>query len=540
MTTKASLPAIARLLIVAASLLLLAACSRWHAGLAAGTTAAAGAAAGSPAAGGPLTYWAELNGNAANIKATFREVPFFQEWQRRTGVRLSFIQPPANQAKESMNVLLASGELPDMMEFEWDSYPGGPDKAIADGYILRLNDLIDRYAPNLKQYLRDHPDVDRQVKTGSGNYYVFPFIRGDERLLTYQGPIIRKDWLDELGLPVPETIDEWHTALKAFKERKGAKAPLTFLGVPDPLFGLEGGAFIGAFGVGSGFYVDGGRVKFGPIEPGYRQFLDLFRRWYAEGLIDPNIATVDTRTMDANMISGRSGASIWNAGAGIGTWQPLVQERDPGARFAPAPYPVLNKGERPKFGQRSSAYVGTGGVAISARSPNAEKAARMLDYGYSPEGHLLFNFGVEGQSYVMKDGYPTYTDLILHNPDKLAPSQALAMYTRASYFGPFVQDVRYLEQYYVLPEQKEAARIWSDTDAALHQLPPLPMTEQESVQLSAIMQDVKSVVDEMSLKIIFGIEPLDSYDDYVAEIRSLGIERAIAIQETALERYNKQ
>ena len=540
MTTKASLPAIARLLIVAASLLLLAACSRWHAGLAAGTTAAAGDAAGSPAAGGPLTYWAELNGNAANIKATFREVPFFQEWQRRTGVRLSFIQPPANQAKESMNVLLASGELPDMMEFEWDSYPGGPDKAIADGYILRLNDLIDRYAPNLKQYLRDHPDVDRQVKTGSGNYYVFPFIRGDERLLTYQGPIIRKDWLDELGLPVPETIDEWHTALKAFKERKGAKAPLTFLGVPDPLFGLEGGAFIGAFGVGSGFYVDGGRVKFGPIEPGYRQFLDLFRRWYAEGLIDPNIATVDTRTMDANMISGRSGASIWNAGAGIGTWQPLVQERDPGARFAPAPYPVLNKGERPKFGQRSSAYVGTGGVAISARSPNAEKAARMLDYGYSPEGHLLFNFGVEGQSYVMKDGYPTYTDLILHNPDKLAPSQALAMYTRASYFGPFVQDVRYLEQYYVLPEQKEAARIWSDTDAALHQLPPLPMTEQESVQLSAIMQDVKSVVDEMSLKIIFGIEPLDSYDDYVAEIRSLGIERAIAIQETALERYNKQ
>ena len=39
--------------------------------------------------------------------------------------------------------------------------------------------------------------------------------------------MIRKDWLDDLGLEVPETIDEWYTALKAFKEEKGATAPLT-------------------------------------------------------------------------------------------------------------------------------------------------------------------------------------------------------------------------------------------------------------------------------------------------------------------------
>ena len=521
------------LLLLAGMLLVLCACSQTTFRLSAGARDTRNAAPG-----GKLTYWAELNGNAGSVRPTFQDVPFFQEWQRRTGVELTFIQPPANQATESLNVLLASGDLPDMMEYEWDSFPGGPDKAIADGYILRLNDIIDRYAPNLRKYLDEHPDIDKMVKTGSGNYYVFPFIRGDDRLLTYQGPIVRKDWLDELGLPVPETIDEWHTALKAFKERKGVEAPLTFLGVPGPLFGLDGGAFIGAFGVENGFYVDGGHVRFGPVEPGYKQFLALFRQWYAEGLIDPNFATADTETIDANMLSGRSGATIWNAGAGIGTWQPVVQERKPTARFAPAPYPVLRKGERPKFGQRSFAYVGSGGVAISADSPNAEQAARMLDYGYGPEGHLLFNFGVEGQSYVMKNGYPTYTDLILHNPDKLVPSQALALYTRANYFGPFVQDVRYMEQYYVLPEQREAVRLWSETDAALHQLPPVSLTERESAELSAIMQNVDAVVNDMSLKIILGIEPLESYEDYAAEIRSLGIGRAVAIQEAALQRYN--
>jgi len=162
----------------------------------------------------------------------------------------------------------------------------------------------------------------------------------------------------------------------------------------------------------------------------------------------------------------------------------------------------------------------------------------MLDYGYSPEGHMLFNFGIEGVSYEMKDGYPAYTDLILNNPNQWAPSQALAMYTRASYFGPFVQDVRYMEQYYALPEQQEAARLWSDTDAALHILPVLPKTEEESTEFSVIMQDVNRLVDEMSLKIIYGMEPLDAFEGYVEQIHAMGIDRAIQIQQQSLDRYN--
>lgn len=60
-----------------------------------------------------------------------------------------------------------------------------------------------------------------QIRTASGSYYAFPFIQGDDKLRTYQEPIIRKDWLDELRLDVPTTIDEW-TVLQAFKDKKGA------------------------------------------------------------------------------------------------------------------------------------------------------------------------------------------------------------------------------------------------------------------------------------------------------------------------------
>ncbi|OAS20609.1 extracellular solute-binding protein [Paenibacillus oryzisoli] len=493
-----------------------------------------------PAAATKLTYWSELNGNAASVKAKFKDIPFFQEWQKRTGVQLSFIQPSANQAKEAMNVLLASGDLPDMMEYEWDSFPGGPEKAIKDGYILRLNEVIDTYAPNLKQYLKEHPEIDKQIRTDDGSYYVFPFIRGDDKLRTYQGPIIRQDWLNELGLEVPTTIEEWHTVLKAFKAKKGIAAPLTFLGVPNPLFGIEGGAFVGAYGIRKGFYQENGEVKYGPMEKGYQDFLATFRGWYEEGLIDKNIASVDTKTMDSNMITGRSGATVWNAGAGIGKWQPLVEEKNKSALFAAAPYPVLHKGDKPKFGQKSYDYVGTGGVAISSNSKHAVEAAKLLDYGYSDEGHMLFNFGIEGTSYTLKDGYPTYTDWILRNPEKLAPSQALSMYTRASYFGPFVQDVRYVEQYYTLPEQRKAIGIWADTQVESYTLPQIPKTELESAEFSSIMLDVMTLVDEMSLKIILGIEPLDAFDSYVSKMKASKIDRAIEIQKLALNRYEKR
>jgi putative aldouronate transport system substrate-binding protein len=71
-------------------------------------------------------------------------------------------------------------------------------------------------------------------------------------------------------------------------------------------------------------------------------------------------------------------------------------------------------------------------------------------------------------------------------------------------------------------------------------LPQISKTEKESTEFSAIMLDVTTLVDEMSLKIIFGIEPLDSFDDYVAQIKALGIDRALEIQTAALTRYMKR
>ncbi|MFF2482799.1 ABC transporter substrate-binding protein [Paenibacillus sp. NPDC058071] len=488
-----------------------------------------------------ISYWGEINGNLIGVKASHQEVPFFQEWQKKTGVSLDFTAPPTGQAKESLNVLLASGDLPDLIEYNFlGDFPGGPEKAIADGYILKLNDLIDKHAPNLKKFLQDNPEIDKMVKTDNGSYYAFPFIRGDEYLRVFQGPIIRQDWLDELGLPVPETIDDWTAMLTAFKEKKGAAAPLTFNSKPRFFNDSGNGAFMGAFGVTRGFYQEDGVVKFGPAESGFKEYLSQFQQWYKAGLIDKNIATADTKAVDGNMASGATGASVGNAGGGIGKWQPLVEANNPKAVLVGAPYPVLNKGEVPKFGQKHQAYASEGTVAISSKAADPVLAVKMLDFGYSEEGRMFFNFGTEGVSYNLEDGYPKYTDLLMKNPDKLAPAQAISLYARGSYNGPFIQDKRYAEQFFALQTQRDAVVTWGKTDAAKYNLPPITPTPEESSEYATIMNDINTLVDEMSLKIVLGSEPVDAFDSYIAKMKQLKLDRAIEIQTAALERYNNR
>lgn len=292
-----------------------------------------------------ITHWYVAGAGQLAAIPDVNNWPVFQELAKRTGIKEKYISPAVNQAKEQLNVMFASGEYADIIEWNFlNDYPGGPEKAIKDGNILKLNDLIDKFAPNLKKYLKAHPDVDKQIKTDNGTYYGFPFVRGDDWLKTYGGPIIRKDWLDDLGLQVPTTIDEWYIVLKAFKEKKGAAAPLTFIsGVPRVFDDLGTGAFIGAYGVTRGFSLKDGKVIFGPAQPGYKEFLSTMRKWYVDGLLDKDIATIDGKIRDANMTSGKSGATYALAGGGIGKWLTAMKDKDPKYNVVGAPYPVLKK-----------------------------------------------------------------------------------------------------------------------------------------------------------------------------------------------------
>lgn len=454
--------------------------------------------------------------------------PIDEEYEKRTGIAIRHLGGVPMQDNK-FKYLLASGNLPDIFMNNWLQFPGGPEKAIEQGYILPLNDVIDRYAPNFKRVLEENPEIDKMVKTDSGIYYAFPFIRSEEGKV-YGGPIIRKDWLDELGLPVPTTIDEWYTALKAFKEKKGATAPLTLRTL---FMGDRTAGFAGAFGVMGNFYVEGGNVKYGYLEPGYRDYLTTMSKWYREGLIDKDFAVLDLESVDKKMTSGTSGATVgWFSY--IEKYNLAAQSGDTAARYVAAPYPTLREGEIPKFGQLDNAYAGTSSAAIKATTKNLEAAVRWLDYGYSEEGSMLNTFGIEGVTYMMENGQPVYTDLVVANKGGLSGDLVMLQYAHQTNF-PMIQRDSQLE--WKFEETNQAVEVWRKTKHEDYLLPPITPTTEEAGELSALMDGIGEYVKDAELRIIMGVDSIEAYDHMVKQLKLMGIERILEIKQAAYKRY---
>ncbi len=131
--------------------------------------------------------------------------------------------------KDALSILIGTDDLPDII-IEYNSdVSGGVQKLLADGSILPLNELMDAgYMPNLKAYLESDPEVDKLMKNDEGLYAWAPMIRKADSPLVFNGNMIRQDWLDELGLAMPETIQEMEDVLLAFKEKKGCDTGYSF------------------------------------------------------------------------------------------------------------------------------------------------------------------------------------------------------------------------------------------------------------------------------------------------------------------------
>ena len=486
--------------------------------------------------GETLTYWMAINENVTANVATFADTEYAKAAEAQTGVKVEYQHPVIGQQTEQFNLLIASGELPDIIEHGWYEFPGGPKKAIEDGYILPLNDYIDKYAPNFKKYLEENPDVDRAVKTDDGIYYVFPFIRGDEKLLLSAGPIVRTDLLSELGIQSPVTYDDWYNMLRKFKEA-GVEIPLSFNATSTN----EIDQLIGVFGAEPGYYVENNEVKFGPFAPEFKETLQMLNKWFSEGLLDKNFTTTDSKIRESNVLLGKVGATYGSGGGQLGKWIHSLPA-DSKIKLGTTTYPVKGIGDKgAKFKSISDTYTGYG-AAITTSCKNPALAAKYLDYFYSEQGSILSNFGIEGKSFEMVDGVPTYTEKITKNEEGLSMSQAMAMYMRSYASGPFIQDVGYIEQYYALEEQKEALDNWcrDNDDAMQFKIPKILCTSDEASEMAEITNNVNTYRDNMILKFITGIESFDNWDTFIGQMKKFGVERAIEIQQSAYERYQKR
>lgn len=478
-----------------------------------------------------LSYFVADDSNAAIMTTDWNDNEFYQEMERRTGVHLEFEMVSSADYQTNFNLMIASGNLADMIYVGASYYAEGVDAAIDDGYFLDLTDLVDEYMPNYEKIRTSDIQYELLSTTDSGRLGAVYELRQSK-----QGPWlglwIRQDWLDDLNLDTPVTFDDYHEVLTAFKNEKGATAPLilNFSGSDG-----EFGTMSGGLNVLNSWQLDEtGKVSFGPYMDAWKEYVTIMHQWYTEGLIDPDFMATDERTADmAKVVTGASGlfAALYT--------MPSVYEaasEDPNMNLAPVNPPVMNEGDEGHIRLRDS-YT-SGNTAISADSENWEVALRWLDYLYTDEGALLANYGVEGDTFEFdENGKPVFTDKILNNENGWTMTQTVASYLCPS--AGIANWSDWTRELAGVPEKDQACYdVWSEFSDDWRLPSSVTLTQEESTERAALYADISTIVKEQTAQFISGALDIESnWDAYISALEASGMERAIEITQAAYDRY---
>ena len=468
----------------------------------------------------------------------WQDTPFIKGLEENTGIKLKIVHP------QDFSVYFAGQDYADMIFYQWDTYVGGAAKAISDNIIIPIEDYLEKNAPDYKAFIEGNKDWNKMATTSDGHKYAFNFVRTEEVLRTSCGLIIREDWMKDLGLELPETPDELKNVLIAFRDKKGATAPLS-LAYGTMQWGFaQLGMVSGAFGIPSYYsYVDNGTVKYGAYEDGYKEYLAYMNDLYKEGLLDKNFMTLDGTTVTANLINGVSGLVLGSGGSGIGNWMTAAEKVDPKFSLTGVSPLAAKKGEKSVGGNYENPIVDGMGVAISSGCKNVELACKFLNYGYTEAGHIYWNFGTEGVSYTIVNDNPYYkhafTDKVM-KAEGLSVQQGMAQYCRSWDSGPFGQDPEYIYQFYARQQQKDALNNWVKTDAAKYKLPPITVSQKHADEYASLTSEVNTYISEQSAKFITGELSLDKFDEYKKTLKDMGVEKINEYMQEAYDEYQSR
>ena len=155
-------------------------------------------------------------GNQNVTHKDWNEIYCFTEYEKISNINVEWTTAPNAGYLEKKNVLLASGEYPDIF------YRAG--LSVSDlvnygskGAIIPLNDLIEEHAVNLNERIEDYPTIEKEITMADGNIYSMPTINGTNNTIGARN-WINVDWLEAVNMEMPTTLDELEAVLTAFKE----------------------------------------------------------------------------------------------------------------------------------------------------------------------------------------------------------------------------------------------------------------------------------------------------------------------------------
>lgn len=430
-------------------------------------------------------------------------------------------------------VLMAGGELPDA--FLGSISITDSDLATFRDYFIPLEDLIEDNMPNLTAAMEEDPDMRSLVTNPDGHIYSLPKKEPMSPRVANQ-LYINQTWLDNLGLDMPSTMEEFEEVVRAFRDEDAngngdTSDEIVFgAGHADPILSymLPFGTVMSPGDSGPWWRVIDGEAVFTPTSDYYKEGLKWVHEHYEEGFIDQEIFTQDASMSDAKRQN--DGEAL--VGISVG-WTPDALFGPHADEYVPL-YPIEGPdGERYVHSDGSNYSRNEFMITTAAEDPAA--ILQWVDHFYTEDASIQTFYGSFGIGTEKNDD-GTYT--VLESPDGEADTFAWINSLRS--FGPkYVSDD--FNDKVDLPEGVgDGLKLELDNevnDYATDQFPNVMFTQEELNRISVIGVDIDSYITGMQATWVTegGVE--EGWDNYIDTLNQMGYEEYVQIYQDAYQRY---
>lgn len=465
-------------------------------------------------------------------KAPYAEMTLLNELQEMMNVKFIYDEIPQAQIQEKTNLMFASRDFPDVT---WNAAVGDTQlwEAAQGGDVWPLNDLVEKYSPNWKRAWEERPVTKKGNTMPDGQVYSFPYYR---EILNDYGirdiTAVNVDWLKKVGKEIPTNTEEFYQVLKAFRQGIDSGV-LPENGIPWLLryhAWANGGEFeiYNTFGLwmkgqGSGAdrycSVDNGKVLFGASDPKLKDAVKFMHKLYSEDLMDESMFTDGSpehraKSRSVPPIVGFR-AEYFNHNPEFFQPQPPIAGPDGTRRFRSQPIRM----EKNKY-------------VVYKNFEYPEVAVRFMDIFADDDWSIKLSYGgpmIEDAGNGMKRVVGAGTDWSQHGPHNMIASyiskRASDKVIWTGQQGEREAAVRDVFQPYLWPQDRHYAYI--------------TYTAEETEELSIIGVEIADYIETQIADWIVNGGVDAGWDNYLAELDRLNLDKAMEIYQTAYDRFWK-
>jgi putative aldouronate transport system substrate-binding protein len=432
--------------------------------------------------------------------------------EERYNIEYEYIPVTAGEYNNKLGVTLASGDIPDTLLFP------NLDNIFFNAIDNEQFIPLDKYLQDTKEYpnFAKIPEDLKKVLTYNGHIYGIPRLRGTRGHTI----VMRKDWLDKLGLSVPTTYDEFYEVMKAFTKNDpdgNGKADTYglaigmsdsgLIGVNAVTAGIQGGS-----GALANTWTEDGRGGIIPMEfaPKAKEAYGFYAKLYKDGLIAKDFAIKKDQQLEDDFILGKVGAN-GSSGSTFYTAARYEKARAVDPKFELVALPPFKNADGSQGYMKFPGYFGV--FAISSQTAKDEakvkKILKMLDDMIGDEGATFVRWGVEGTHHKTENGVKALTDLGKTEGPSFYSLTNPPMEGEWIYSGTDTQEIRKMKDI--------VYKIALEGKPYMNQIDGL-----YSKTMSDKGADLNKFVADGVAKIVMGEAPVDSIDKLFEEWKSRG------------------